>query len=574
MDATLNSLISDVTTLTGTTPPALTSDDAPILSSESSDDCLYLIGLIGGKDVGKSSFVNALVGQQITEQSSHGPGTEAVIAYAHESVIQQLRALLDRHVAGRFKIHSHNISALKRQVLLDLPDIDSIYSDHIQITRTMLRQMLYPIWLQSVEKYADQQPQQLLARVAEGNDSANFIFCLNKADQLRAREGDKAIAEIRDDYAARIKRLLNLPTPPAVYMVSAQSPSEFDLPSLREALSKQKTTQIVRDSQQLAGRQQSRTVLAWLDAQQLPQRAARAGRLHEQATELVAERIGVPILEDALPRLVADPAYRLSIIDPVVTARMSHWPIVSIIHGLLTPLLAIIRRNLGRSANSGDEVRLNEYLSSSGESLSTKVQTTFALLQQTDPNISVLFRDNRLWESMSADHAAADLEQRLTDTSRRQRETAMERLGRRRGIFMPLIRFLLTIGALLWFPLIQPILETILQPDMTHFSRALLLRIVQLLGVTFLLKNLTFLLLWFAVLWAIVRSATHRRVSRLIARWQNDPKLDPSLSFTGQTIEWIDELLDPINQSHEKLNTLIARIEDLRTTLTTTRTAA
>ena len=41
---------------------------------------MYIVGLIGGKDVGKSSFVNALVGRPITEQSSHGPGTEAVIA--------------------------------------------------------------------------------------------------------------------------------------------------------------------------------------------------------------------------------------------------------------------------------------------------------------------------------------------------------------------------------------------------------------------------------------------------------------------------------------------------------------
>ena len=125
---------------------------------------MYLIGLIGGKDVGKSSFVNALVGQNISEQTSHGPGTEVVVAYAHEAMVKPLRELLDREVPGRFKIYAHSIPRLLRQVLLDLPDIDSIYSDHIEVTRTMLRQMLYPIWIQSIEKYADQQPQKLLAR--------------------------------------------------------------------------------------------------------------------------------------------------------------------------------------------------------------------------------------------------------------------------------------------------------------------------------------------------------------------------------------------------------------------------
>ena len=78
-------------------------------------------------------------------------------------MVEPLRALLDREVPGRFKIHSHTESRLQRQILLDLPDIDSIYTDHIEITRTMLRQMLFPIWIQSVEKYADHQPQKLLA---------------------------------------------------------------------------------------------------------------------------------------------------------------------------------------------------------------------------------------------------------------------------------------------------------------------------------------------------------------------------------------------------------------------------
>ena len=350
MSPELNRLIDDAIALTGAAAPSLLSENSPILSSPSiSRDAepMYIVGLIGGKDVGKSSFVNALVGRPITEQSSHGPGTEAVIAYAHESMVEPLRALLDREVPGRFKIHPHTESRLQRQVLLDLPDIDSIYSDHIEITRTMLRQMLFPIWIQSVEKYADHQPQKLLARVAEGNDPANFIFCLNKIDQLNSREGDSAAQQIREDYAARIGRLLKLPSPPAVYLVSAQNASQYDFPALCDLLSQQKTKQAVQNSQQLAGRQQTRSILVWLDAQQLPARSARIARLREEAGEAIAARIGVPILEGALPRLVNDPAYRLSIVDPVVSARMSHWPIVNMVHGVLTPLLALIRRNIG-----------------------------------------------------------------------------------------------------------------------------------------------------------------------------------------------------------------------------------
>jgi GTPase Era involved in 16S rRNA processing len=558
MHEELDSIVADTIAITGASAPQLLSENSPVLSTTSLES-IYLIGLIGGKDVGKSSFVNALVGQQITEQSSHGPGTELAVAYVHETMVDSMRELLDREVPGRFKICPHQVDQLTRQVLLDLPDIDSIYSDHIDITRTMLRQMLYPIWIQSVEKYADQQPQKLLARVAEGNDPANFIFCLNKVDQLSSSD---AIAQIRDDYAGRVQRLLKLSSPPRVYMISAKSPDRFDLPELRKLLSREKPHEIVRDSQQLAARQQTRTILGWLDAQRLPERSQRIARLREDAEETIAARLAVPILEGALPKLVNDPAYRLSIIDPVVTARMSHWPIVNMIHGLLSPALAIVRRNIGMSA--GGEVNVDSYLAMEGSSLPTMVQTTFAQLQQSNPAISVLYRDNKLWESMASESAAADLQRRLRDTLERQREAALERIGRRAGFIAAIFGSILTIGAILWFPIAQPILEIALQQNITSFSRELALKIVQLLGTTFLLKNLTFLLLWFAVLWAIVRGRTHRRVSRMISRWQSDPKLDPSLSFAGQTLAWIDQLLDPIQRHQEEMDSLIARIEKIR----------
>ena len=124
------------------------------------------------------------MGRPITAVTSHGAGTEIVIAYAHGSQEPALRELLEREVPGQFRIVAHDLEHLRRQVLLDLPDIDSRYAAHLAVTRTMLRQMLYPVWVGSIEKYADQQPQAMLARVSEGNTPGNFVFCLNKVDQL------------------------------------------------------------------------------------------------------------------------------------------------------------------------------------------------------------------------------------------------------------------------------------------------------------------------------------------------------------------------------------------------------
>ena len=265
MTSDVKQLIDETIQLTGADLPALLDDDAPVLRT--STGSLYLIGLVGGKDVGKSSLVNALVGQSISAATSHGPGTESVIAYAHESARDQLKELLDRELpAGRYSIVTHRNDQLKRQVLLDLPDIDSRYGDHIQITRRMLKHMLYPLWIQSIEKYADQRPQELLAAVAEGNDPRNFLFCLNKVDQLKSSDAQ----ELQLDYADRIARLLQMPQVPQVFLISAERSEEFDLPHLRQMLSRERSTDRVIESRNLAQKRQDRSLFGWIERQRLP----------------------------------------------------------------------------------------------------------------------------------------------------------------------------------------------------------------------------------------------------------------------------------------------------------------
>src|SRR6266567_3155443 len=101
MSPELDQLVREVADLTGVIRPPWLQDDAPLLESNA-QEAFYLIGLIGGKDVGKSAMVNAIVGHEITARSSHGPGTQTVIAYAHANQLQPLRELLDREVSGRY----------------------------------------------------------------------------------------------------------------------------------------------------------------------------------------------------------------------------------------------------------------------------------------------------------------------------------------------------------------------------------------------------------------------------------------------------------------------------------------
>jgi ribosome biogenesis GTPase A len=121
MTPAVEQLVREAVELTGADAPELLDHDAPVLADEAlaaapdgeneSGD-FYLVGLIGGKDVGKSALVNALAGRTITQITSHGPGTEVAVAYTHAAQEPALRELLEREVPGQYRVVTHQIAAL------------------------------------------------------------------------------------------------------------------------------------------------------------------------------------------------------------------------------------------------------------------------------------------------------------------------------------------------------------------------------------------------------------------------------------------------------------------------------
>jgi GTP-binding protein EngB required for normal cell division len=569
MNPEIEQLVRDTIEVTGAAPPQLLNGRGPTLSDDAlSATGFYLVGLIGGKEVGKSSLVNALVGQPITQATSYGPGTETVIAYAHESQVAGLKAMLDREVAGQFRIVAHRFAALTRQVLLDLPDIDSHFESHVELTRKMLKHILFPLWVQSVEKYADRQPQQLLATVAGGNASVNFLFCLNKADQLKRQSAPEAIEELRADFASRIAKTLSI-EPPRVWMISASEPGGFDLPELRKLLSQEKSDGDVKQSQSLAKQQQDRSILNWLDEQDLSGRLQRLTRLEEEAAELLAARIGSPLIERSLPELAEDPSSKLALTDEVLSARVAHWPVVNLVHLVLTPVLAVVRKNVGatRSATLPDaEALVDAHLRPGGIPVAVLVRNTFALLQQSSPQMSELYQHRRLWEDMASDAAAVRLRTILTDTIEQQRQQVRQKLAGNAGVMFAPLRWLLTIGALIWFPFIQPVLDTLLVQNQLNWSfihetHEMVVLVVRVFSVSELLQNLEFLAMYFFVLWVILRWHTQRRINRFVAKWKNESS---DLSLTVQTVRWLDEMLGPVHAAKETVEGLIGRASALK----------
>ena len=606
MTPAIEQLVHETMELTGAERPALLDEDAPVLSDDAlapdDNESFYMVGLIGGKDVGKSALVNALVGKTITQVTSHGAGTEIAIAYAHRSQEAALRQLLDREVAGQYRVIAHDLPNLRRQVLLDLPDIDSKYAAHLQVTRAMLRYMLYPVWVSSVEKYADQQPQQMLARVAEGNTPQNFVFCLTKADQLSGMvaagaafgrstaavtsddnlqidsqsngpDGDSesasaALDELRDDYARRVQKTLSLNQPPRVFLVSSRHPDQFDMTALRQLVCQQRSDQVVRESKQLATARQDGALLTWLDSQQLPIRAQRLENLQRDAEELIATRIGRPLLDRIVPGILDDPGTRMAIADEILQERVARWPVVNLVHTLLQPVFLLIRSAVSRNAvmmQSADGL-VDACVKESGESFEILIQTTFAQLRQQQPIVASLYGQNKLWESMPAELAAGTLHRGLADTVQRQRQSARDLGASSRRMLLAPIRWLLTIGALLWFPFIQPILAAALgDPDRHVWAwRRMAALVVEVLGVNYLLRSAAFLILFYAALWLALRWNTQRRVTKLVAGWKSSDLPDESINLSSQSLHWLDELSAPIRNARQRMESLAQRVTDLR----------
>lgn len=547
-------LAEQIVQLTGTRLPAVLDDAAPVL--ERQPESVYFIGLIGGKDVGKTSLINALVGRELSRPIGFGEGTDRAIAYCHASAVESVRAVLERVSPGKHEIVVHDNNALQSQVLVDLPDIDSRYADHVELTRKMLRHLLFPVWIQSIEKYADQQPRLLLQRVAEGNDPSNFLFVLSKIDLLADREGESAVAELRDDYAARLQRTLDLADAPAVFCTSAIRTASFDLPELTRLLARQKDARSVEQSQSLARAQRDRTVLRWIDEQQLPDQLARVERLIAEAREQLTARVASPIADGPLQQIATSAARRWAIVEEASRQRLSHWPVLRVFDTLLVPITSLLQKNIAPASSAEDPLLARSHIA-------RQVQSVFAELHQTHPLTSTLLRRQAWWEPESADRAAMELTRRIDASLAAQRAEVVRSVARNRKWLAP-FRLLLTAGALAWFPIIQPLLEIVLPMDGLAMTRELAWQIVRMLGATYLLQSVAFLAIYFVALWMWVRYDTWRSASRLLTRLQSATAADARTSPLQQLIDWTDHLLAPLESQRDELKRLLARVESLR----------
>ena len=193
-------------------------------------DGLVVCGLVGGKDAGKSTLINALADRRVSVDAAIvGEGTPRPIAYTHEDDVDALRRRLGSGDAGPIdhQLVTHRVDTIHRLVLVDLPDIDSTFHEHLETVHRAVERMDRVIWVFDPKKGDDRMLARLLPRIVR--DPANVYCVLNKFDGMLkdATNGDGADAfwDVRDDWFRACLQSLGLnPDGRRRFLISAKYP--------------------------------------------------------------------------------------------------------------------------------------------------------------------------------------------------------------------------------------------------------------------------------------------------------------------------------------------------------------
>ncbi|MGI8830629.1 MAG: GTPase [Candidatus Limnocylindria bacterium] len=157
---------------------------------------VYVIALAGGTGVGKSSILNALAGEVVSEVRAIRPTTDRPLAWVAEAERAEIGPLLEWLKVDQVVTHAD--PALAGVAILDLPDVDSVRGEHRALVDTLLPRIDAVTWIVDPEKYDDERVHTYWRTLVPHADRLRFV--LNKADRLT----DDERTRVADDLRARL----------------------------------------------------------------------------------------------------------------------------------------------------------------------------------------------------------------------------------------------------------------------------------------------------------------------------------------------------------------------------------
>jgi hypothetical protein len=201
----------------------------------------YVLALVGGTGVGKSSLLNALAGTAISQASARRPTTQAPVAWVPRAARDDVAPLLDWLRVGAGDVREHDEPALGDVAIVDLPDLDSIEPAHRQRVEAALPRVDAVAWVTDPEKYHDAVlHDDFLRRWVPRLDRQ--VVVLNKVDRLDRDNAERIRRDLERDLAdagtvgrAGPPRVVLAAAAPAAYAYGTATPS--DVAELRSWLS-------------------------------------------------------------------------------------------------------------------------------------------------------------------------------------------------------------------------------------------------------------------------------------------------------------------------------------------------
>ncbi|MFN8532777.1 MAG: GTPase [Dehalococcoidia bacterium] len=162
--------------------------------------------LLGATGVGKSQLINALAGSPIAEAGHRRPTTRYPLVYAHQSIdlgrLYEYGLSLGAFAGDEDAIRRHGEPALRRLILIDGPDIDSVARDHRERVLALLPAVDVVLYVVTAEKYKDDVGWQLVLRE---RGARAFAFIFNKWDPLGKQAAPPGALDVDDDFRSLLE---------------------------------------------------------------------------------------------------------------------------------------------------------------------------------------------------------------------------------------------------------------------------------------------------------------------------------------------------------------------------------
>ena len=562
----------------------LTTDGAASLS-----DPLWVWGILGGKNVGKSTLIDALAGAQVVEHGDDvGEGTFQPAAYLNDADADAMHARFAGLTSMSITYHKSAPDTARGLVLVDLPDFDSLFSNHVEQVRQITGALDGIIWVTSPKKIGDLRAMGEIRQILK--DRTNFVYVVNKVDWLLAQSDAAPLGELDRIKAAlrvQINECTDTQAPAARSFMIAAKYGTTD--AILESITRLRTDAeghaerngdlidaAKRLTEEFASLRRTLTAAPTPEAVAANKRANLTYQSRIQAARLLEHYKPLPVLkrltrfvdeavidhavdrtfpstyrEHIMRRMNAGPNAAGLFVEWSATLfkeRIAHWKWLGIIAwpAVLAGLALGGLRSMvaGSDRQSGDDAFRFDGLSLE-ERIDGAVAGTRAMLAGIARRITIELPDTRTLARQFRTDARSLAEE--------QRTAVLEPyLSRRPTAVGRLMRASLPLAVLIWFPLAQPLLAGLLSVlrQGLGLDIELALVLVQSLSATNVLAGLLLSLLILCVLVAAVYSGAVRDSFAALHQLRSHDEVP---AYEPPTLSLVDALSRPIQNARDEL---------------------